>query len=153
MRANYVCQSALIFYSHELGLTDYLRVSEDESYLTKSEILSITADIFESFLGAVFLDQGMEFAKRFVSENIFKYIDDERIFFRDYKSAIKEYGDANELEIEYNVIKEMGVPHDKTFLISIIVDGEEIGVGKGKNKKEAEQAAAKIASEKLNLVF
>lgn len=153
LRANYVCQSALIFYSHELGLTDYLRVSEDEAYLTKSEILSITADIFESFLGAMFLDQGMEFAKRFVSENIFRHIDEEKIFFRDYKSAIKEYGDANELEIEYNVIKEMGVPHDKTFLISIIVDGEEIGVGKGKNKKEAEQAAAKIASEKLNLVF
>lgn len=153
LRANYVCQSALIFYSHELGLTDYLRVSEDEGYLTKSEILSITADIFESFLGAIFIDQGMDFAKRFISENIFKYIDEERIFFRDYKSAIKEYGDANEVEIEYKIIKELGVPHDKLFLISIFVDGDEIGVGKGKNKKEAEQAAAKIASEKLNLVF
>lgn len=153
IRANYVCQNALIYYSHELGLNDYLRISEEEDDLTKNEILSITADIFESFLGAIFIDQGIDFAKKFISENIFRYIDDERIFFRDYKSALKEYGDAEEVEITYNVIKELGVPHDKLFLISVLIDGEVLGVGKGKNKKEAEQAAAKIASEKLNLVF
>lgn len=153
IRANYVCQNALIYYSHELGLNDYLRISEEEDDLTKNEILSITADIFESFLGAIFIDQGIDFAKKFISDNIFRYIDDERIFFRDYKSALKEYGDAEEVEITYNVIKELGVPHDKLFLISVLIDGEVLGVGKGKNKKEAEQAAAKIASEKLNLVF
>jgi ribonuclease-3 len=153
IRANYVCQNALIYYSHELGLNDYLRISEEEDDLTKNEILSITADIFESFLGAIFIDQGIDFAKKFISDNIFRYIDDERIFFRDYKSALKEYGDAEEVEITYKVIKELGVPHDKLFLISVLIDGEVLGVGKGKNKKEAEQAAAKIASEKLNLVF
>ncbi len=153
IRANYVCQNALIYYSHELGLNDYLRISEEEDDLTKNEILSITADIFESFLGAIFIDQGIDFAQKFISDNIFRYIDDERIFFRDYKSALKEYGDAEEVEITYNVIKELGVPHDKLFLISVLIDGEVLGVGKGKNKKEAEQAAAKIASEKLNLVF
>ena len=153
LRANYVCQNALIYYSHELGLNDYLRISEEESGLTKNEILSITADIFESFLGAIFIDQGMEFAKRYVADNIFQYIDDEKVFFRDYKSAMKEYGDAKEVEVSYRLIKEIGVPHDKIFLISILVDGDEIGIGKGKNKKEAEQAAAKIACDKLNLVF
>ena len=153
LRANYVCQSALIYYSHELGLNDYLRISEDEYCLTENEVLSITADIFESFLGAMFLDQGMEFAKKFVEDNIFKYIDDEKVFFRDYKSAMKEYGDANEIDVSYRIIKEIGVPHDKIFVISILVDGDEIGIGKGKNKKEAEQAAAKIACDKLNLVF
>ena len=153
IRANYVCQNALIYYSHELGLNDYLRISEEEDDLTKNEILSITADVFESFLGAIFIDQGIDFAKKFISDNIFAYIDDERIFFRDYKSALKEYGDAEEVEITYNVIKELGVPHDKLFIISVLIDGEVLGVGKGKNKKEAEQAAAKIASEKLNLVF
>ena len=153
LRANYVCQNALIYYSHKLGLNDYLRISEEESGLTKNEILSITADIFESFLGAIFIDQGMEFAKQFLAENIFRYIDEGKVFFRDYKSAMKEYGDAEEIEVSYRIIKELGVPHDKIFLISILVDGEEIGIGKGKNKKEAEQAAAKIACEKLNLVF
>lgn len=151
LRANYVCQPALIYYSHELGLQDYLKVAAEESNLTQNEILSITADIFESFLGAIFLDQGMEFAKDYISKVIFKYIDENRIFFADYKSAMKEYGDAKELDICYEVLEEYGVPHDKTFIISILIDGVEMGVGKGKNKKEAEQAAAKVAIEKLNI--
>ena len=151
LRANYVCQAALIYYSHELGLKDYLKVAEEESNLTKNEVLSITADIFESFLGAIFLDQGTEFAKEYISKIIFKHIDEEKIFFADYKSAMKEYGDAKCLDIYYEVLNEEGVPHDKIFTISIVIDDEVMGIGKGKNKKEAEQAAAKIAIEKLNI--
>lgn len=151
LRANYVCQNALIYYSHELCLPDYLNIETEESNLTKNEVLSITADIFESFLGAMFIDQGIEFAKEFIAKYVFGYIDEEKIFFRDYKSAIKEYGDAEEVEISYELIDEFGVPHDKTFLISILIDGEKMGIGKGKNKKEAEQAAAKIALEKLKI--
>lgn len=150
-RSNFVCQNALIYYSQKLGLKDYLKVSIEESNLTKNEVLSITADLFESFLGAIFIDQGIEFAKMFVSENIFKYIDQERVFFEDYKSAIKEYGDANERIVEYRILKEYGVPHDKTFIMACLIDGQEMGVGRGKNKKEAEQSAAKGAMRKLRL--
>jgi ribonuclease-3 len=141
----------LIYYSQKLKLDDYLRVSVEESNLTKNEVLSITADLFESFLGAMFIDQGIEFTKKFVSEWIFKYIDQERVFFEDYKSAMKEYGDANEVEIDYIILKEYGVPHDKTFIMACLIDGQEMGVGRGKNKKEAEQAAAKGAMRKLRL--
>ena len=151
LRANYVCQNALIFYTHELGLQDCLKVSTEESHLSHHEILSITADIFESFLGAIFLDQGILFAKRFVAKSVFRYIDEGKIFFADYKSTIKEYGDANDLIIDYKVLEEYGVPHDKTFIIAIYINGEKLGVGEGKNKKEAEQAAAKIAIEKLKI--
>ena len=64
----------------------------------------------------------------------------------------KEYGDAQEIEISYKILHEYGVPHDKTFIIAILVDGKEMGVGKGKNKKEAEQGAAKVAIEKLGVL-
>ena len=151
LRANYVCQQALIFYSHELGLKEYLNIAAEESNLTENEVLSVTADIFESFLGAIFLDQGIEFAKDYISKIIFKYIDEEKIFFFDYKSAVKEYGDAEEVEISYEILEEYGVPHDKTFIIAILIDEVEMGIGKGKNKKEAEQAAAKVAIDKLNI--
>ena len=137
LRSNFVCQNALIYYSHKLGLQEYLKVSEVESNLTKNEVLSITADLFESFLGAIFLDKGMEFAKEFVSNAIFKYIDQERVFFEDYKSSMKEYGDAHET--------------DKTFIMACLVDGKQMGVGRGKNKKEAEQSAAKGAMRKLRI--
>lgn len=151
LRANYVCQTALIHYSHELGLDEYLKVSTEDDSISHNEILSITADIFESFLGAIFLDQGMEFAKDYISKIIFKYVDEGRIFFFDYKSTIKEYGDAEEVSIEYKIIDEFGAPHDKTFIVSILINGEVFGFGKGKSKKEAEQLAAKNAIEQLNI--
>ena len=94
---------------------------------------------------------GRQFAKNFVANSIFKFIDANVIFFADYKSAMKEYGDAKNLRVSYEILKEYGVPHDKTFITAIMIDGEEMGVGKGKNKKEAEQAAAKVAIEKLNI--
>ena len=93
----------------------------------------------------------MDYAKEFVANAIFKYIDQKRVFFEDYKSSIKEYGDANELKITYEVLKEYGVPHDKTFIMACLIDGKEMGVGRGKNKKEAEQAAAKGAMRKLRI--
>lgn len=151
LRANYVCQTALIYYSHELGLKEYIKISAEESNLTENEVLSVTADIFESFLGAIFIDQGIEFAKDYISKIIFKYIDEEKVFFFDYKSAIKEYGDAEELDVTYEILEEYGVPHDKTFITAILIEGKEMGIGKGKNKKESEQAAAKVAMEKLSI--
>ena len=150
-RSNFVCQNALIYYSQKLGLKDYLKISVEESNLTKNEVISVTADLFESFLGAIFMDQGMEFTKDFVKNSIFKYIDQDRVFFEDYKSKMKEYGDATEVCIEYEILKEYGVPHDKTFIMACLVDGQEMGVGRGKNKKEAEQAAAKGAMRRLRI--
>lgn len=151
LRSNYVCQNALIYYSHKLKLDKYLKVSAEESNLTKNEVISITADIFESFLGAMFIDQGIEFAKKFLSEWIFIYIDQERVFFEDYKSKLKEYADSEELTLEYKILKEYGVPHDKTFIMACLIDGKEMGVGRGKNKKEAEQSAAKGTMHKLGI--
>lgn len=151
LRANFVCQSALIFYSHELELREYIKVSSDEPYLTENEIISVTADIFESFLGAIFLDQGIDFAKEFVSKIVFKYIDEGKVFFFDYKSLIKEYGDSCEADITYELLNEKGFPHDKTFTMAILINGKKMGIGEGKNKKESEQAAAKEAIRKLNI--
>ncbi len=153
LRANYVCQAALIYYSQELGLDKELKISVEDDNISNNEILSITADIFESFLGAIFLDQGIEFAKDYISKIIFKYIDEGKVFFFDYKSFMKEYGDAKEIAVDYEIIKEYGVPHDKTFEIAIIVDGENLGVGVGKNKKDAEQEAAKKAMDTLNINY
>ncbi|MCQ2972776.1 MAG: ribonuclease III [archaeon] len=150
LRSNYVCQAALIYYSEELGLNNYIKYDLNEG-LTQNEILSITADIFESFLGAIFLDQGIVFAKRYILKIIFKSIDDKKIFFYDYKSHIKEYGDYESIEISYQLLDEKGLPHDKTFTMSILLNGVEYGMGIGKTKKEAEQHAASEAMRKLGL--
>lgn len=151
IRSNFVCQNALIYYSQKLKLGDYLRISVEESNLTKNEVISITADIFESFLGAIFLDKGLDFAKKFISKWIIKYIDQKRVFFEDYKSQLKEYADMEGLVIEYKILKEYGVPHDKTFIMACMVNGKEMGVGRGKNKKEAEQSSSKGAIRKMRI--
>ncbi|WP_409199436.1 ribonuclease III [Methanobrevibacter sp. DSM 116169] len=151
LRANYVCQNALIYYCKDMGLHDYLTICINENQISENEVLSIYADIVEAFLGAIFLDQGLLKAKELATKYIFKHIDDKKIFFMDYKSEIKEYADANNHVIKYELIDEQGFPHNKTFTIKILIDGIEYGVGIGKNKKESEQVAAQQAIDKLGI--
>ena len=152
LRANYVCQNALIVYSHENELDKHVRLNLEDNALTDNEVISITADIFESFLGAIYLDQGIEKAKEFLQSAVFPYIEAETIFFYDYKSTIKEYGDAENVVVSYELLEEHGAPHDKTFVMRILIDGVDYGHGVGKSKKEAEQLAAGKAIEKLQII-
>jgi len=151
LRSNYVCETALANYSHELGLTRMVKLQLDENKVSINEVFSISADVFESLLGAIYLDQGIETTRDFLLFIVFPAIDDEIIFFNDFKSEIKEYGDANELLVEYNLIEEQGPPHDKTFIMGIFIDGKEVGRGIGRSKKDAEQIAAQKAIEELGI--
>lgn len=151
LRANYVCQNALIVYSHENDLDKCIRLNLEDNALSDNEVISITADVFESFLGAIYLDQGIEKAKEFLQQTVFPYIEAKTVFFYDYKSTIKEYGDAEDVEVSYELLEEHGAPHDKTFVMRILIDGVDYGYGVGKSKKEAEQLAACEAIEKLKL--
>ena len=151
LRANYVCQNALIVYSHENDLDKCIRLNLEDNALTDNEVISITADVFESFLGAIYLDQGIEKAKEFLQQTVFPYIEAKTVFFYDYKSTIKEYGDAEDVEVSYELLEEHGAPHDKTFVMRILIDGVDYGHGVSKSKKEAEQLAASKAIEKLKL--
>ena len=152
LRANYVCQNALIVYSHENNLDKYVRLNLEDNAISDNEVISITADVFESFLGAIYLDQGIEKAKEFLKLTVFPYIESKTIFFYDYKSTIKEYGDAEDIEVTYELLEEHGAPHDKTFVMRILIDGEDYGHGVGKSKKEAEQLAACKAIDRLDIL-
>ena len=151
LRANYVCQNALIVYSHENYLDKCIRLNLEDNAISDNEVISITADVFESFLGAIYLDQGIEKAKEFLKQTVFPYIEAKTIFFYDYKSTIKEYGDAEDVEVTYELIEEHGAPHDKTFVMRILIDGVDYGHGVGKSKKDAEQLAACKAIDRLKL--
>ncbi|MDR1818996.1 MAG: ribonuclease III [Methanobrevibacter sp.] len=149
LRSNFVCEAALEYYSFYLGFDKYLKISNVN--ITKNEMKSANADIVESFLGALFLDQGIEKVKEFLERYIFKFIDSRHVFFTDYKSRIKEYGDANEIEIKYELVRETGRQHDKTFVMRIFLNDKNFGTGEGKSKREAEQFAAKEAVDKLEI--
>jgi len=143
-RSNYVCKKALYTYSMELGLDQYIKIGASLE-LSRREIDSIISDVFESFIGALYLDLGIDAVKEFLSRTLIPHIKNEKIFFYDYKSELKELCDQDGLEIIYEIIKEEGEPHNKTFTMIAIINGQNYGKGIGGSKKEAEQNAAKMA--------
>jgi ribonuclease-3 len=148
MRSNYVCKKAIYIYSTEIGLDKYIKLGAGPN-LTRREIDSVVSDVFESFIGALYLDLGLESVKEFLSKTVIPHIKNKDIFFYDYKSELKQLCDQGCLEIIYELINEEGEPHEKTFTIAAIINGKNYGTGTGGSKKEAEQDAAKMALSKV----
>jgi len=147
-RSNYVCKKALYTYSMELGLDQCIKLGKSLE-LTRREIDSVISDVFESFIGALYLDLGLGTVKEFLTYSVVPHIENEDIFFYDYKSELKELCDQDGLEITYELIKEEGKPHNKTFTIAAIINDKKYGKGVGGSKKEAEQNAANEAMRKI----
>lgn len=144
MRSSYVCEEACATYSTDLGFKDYILLGSGESEAT----VPILADVFESFVGATYLDQGFAFTNEFVLNVITKYIDKGIDFLHDYKSELQELVQTVKKSVIYEVIDEKGPAHDKTFTCQVKVDDVVMGRGTGTSKKNAEQAAAKVALSK-----
>lgn len=151
-RSTYVCEKANAEYSLILGLDKCLLLGKGEEEQGGRTKISVLGDLFESFLGAVYLEHGMEKIREIVSDVIFSviiYIDADG-FFEDYKSTLQEYIQAESRKgVLYKVDNEQGPSHDKTFTTSVYHDSIRLGQGIGKSKKESEQMAAKNALEKL----
>ena len=144
MRASYVCEEACHTYSKELGFDKYIRLGSGEDMPNAT----IMADVFESFVGAMYLDKGFEYTNRFVLEVIVKYIKRGVDFLHDYKSELQELVQTVKKSVVYEIIAEAGPAHDKTFLVNVLYNGIVLGTGSGKSKKEAEENAAKSALDK-----
>ena len=145
-RANYVCENANYEYMNKLGLIGYIKVGNGEVTNIKK---AIVADIFEAFVGAIYLDQGFEKAKEFVLEVVTPYILNKTYFFNDYKSILQEAVQTDRKSLVYELVDESGPAHDKSFTIVVKIDGVIYGKGTAGSKKEACQLAAKDTLEKL----
>ena len=148
VRANYVCENANYVYATDLGLEKYILVGNGE--LEGPVKKSIVVDIFEALTGAIYIDLGYATARKTILDIIVPYIENPEVsFFSDYKSSLQEYVQTEQRSLDYQIIKEEGPAHQKTFTVEVIIDEIVYGVGVGKSKKEAEQEAAKEALEKL----
>jgi len=146
IRAHYVCETALYEYSIKLGLNEYLKLGKGEAESGGKYRKAIVSDIFESFLGALYLDQGIDVARKFFNKNVISYIENHEIdFFDDYKSALQEYVQTDKRSLEYKLINESGPAHNKEFTVEVVIDDITYGVGTAHSKKAAEQEAAKDA--------
>ena len=150
LRASYVCENALYEYSMSLGLNNYIKVGHGEEKEGGKYKKAIVADIFEALMGAIYLDLGYATVKNVILKIIVPYIKNPDItFFSDYKSALQEYVQTEQKNLHYELVKEEGPAHNKTFTVEVKIDDITYGIGSKGSKKEAEQEAAKEALEKI----
>lgn len=147
LRAAVVCEKALFSYSKQLEVGRFLRLGKGERQNGGAERASILADAFEAIVAAVYLDGGLEPARALVLRFIIPEANNQRRRqFKDYKTTLQEIIQQNPGEmLEYVLTGESGPDHNKQFTVQVYLNSNVIGTGKGKSKKEAEQAAAKEA--------
>ncbi len=142
-RSHYVCENANFEYSTRLGLNEYLRLGHGEEERGGKYRKAIVADIFESFIGAMYLDLGLEEVKKFIYKHVIPLIENKNIdFFDDYKSILQELVQTDKKSLEYVIVDESGPAHDKMFTVEVRIDNIKYGEGCAHSKKEAEQLAA-----------
>jgi ribonuclease-3 len=113
---------------------------------------SLLANAFEAVIGAIYLDAGIEEAKRFILTNLVRQIEliQKSQHKKNYKSTLQEFLQKDySLTPSYRVISEEGPEHDKSFEVAVFVGAKEYGRARGRTKREAEQNAAKAAFERL----
>lgn len=147
MRASYVCESALYQFALSLDFNEYVKVGKGEEQSGGKYRKAILADTFEAFIGAVYLDQGLNKVKAFFNKVIVPLLDNDsdNEFFRDYKSLLQELVQTTQKSVIYEIVDQTGPAHNKTFTVVVKVDGLNYGTGTAKTKKEAEQEAARDA--------
>ncbi|MFH1008764.1 MAG: ribonuclease III [Candidatus Latescibacterota bacterium] len=146
IRSLVVSKRVLAYKAMGLQLGDYLRLNKSEAEAGGRMRTSILGDAYEALLGAMFLDGGLEPVRRFLKSEILddveQFASDEAFF--NYKSALLEWTQgAGKGHPVYPVKSEEGPDHQKTFILEVTIQGQRYGSGMGKNKKTAEQMAAK----------
>ena len=151
LRAELVCEQSLHRVALELHLGEYLRLGKGEEHNGGRKRASILSDAVEAVIAAMYLDAGMETAAGFIHRCL---LDDVRAIetptFTDYKTSLQELVQRHSGQVlSYELVGEEGPDHAKTFRVQVCLNGDPIGRGTGRTKKEAEQAAAANALEAL----
>ena len=149
IRASLVCEKSLYEFAKQIDLGEHILLGKGEENTGGRERVSILADAFEAVIAAVFLDGGLEAAKRHILKFIPKDIDDRKpVSFSDHKTILQEIIQKNpEEKVEYKLVGQSGPDHNKAFKVQVRLNSNVIGTGIGRSKKEAEQMAAKEALE------
>ena len=151
LRAQIVCEDSLSLLAKECSLNKYLLLGKGETLSGGREKPAILCDVFEAFIGALYLDKGVNEIQRFLNLVVIPKIKNGRYeLITDFKTELQEYLQQNgPVHIRYELVKEEGPSHDKTFTVQLIVDGKKYKTASGKTKKAAEQMAAKLTMEEL----
>ncbi len=152
IRAKLVNKMILAEAAEKMSLVDFILLSNNVKNTFLPGAKTILSDAFEALIGAIYLDNGIEISKQFVNRVLIEPNIKEGLYLIDenFKSQLLEYAQANKMENPtYVVVSEEGPQHNRTFTIKVMIGDIEYGIGKGKNKKTAEQNAAHAALMKI----
>ncbi len=151
LRSKLVREESLARFSKELGLGEllYLGVGEEKSGGRERE--SVLANIFESFVGALYLDCGKDEVLKILHQTIFRHVNDlDYDDITDYKTTLQELIQADQRRtVTYELLETSGPSNAPEFKVAVMMDDMCLGIGKGTSKKKAEQQAAKDALNKM----
>lgn len=153
LRSYLVCSKSLANYSRKYHIDDYIRIGHSISREQLSKSDKILEDVFEAFIGALYLDQDIGVTYRIIEQILYDDIKQTKIDdIIDAKTRLQEEIQSEYREaVRYELIDEFGPPHDRTFVSQVVFNGLILGKGQGKSKKAAEEAAAKNALSKRSL--
>jgi ribonuclease III len=143
----------LVHLAGKIRVGEYLWLSRGEEKTGGRNKRAILVDAYEAILGAIYLDGGIEAASAFIDRQIGEIIESldlEELTYGDFKSALQEkLHNLGQPEPVYRVVDEIGPDHGKTFVVQVIVNSGIFAEASGRTKKEAQQAAARLALENL----
>ena len=147
LRASIVCEPSLVIFANELNFGQYVLLGKGEELTGGRERPALLADVFESFVGALYLDQGLDVVVSFLEKIVFPKVEVGAFsHVMDFKSQLQEMvQQSNNGSLFYEIVDEKGPAHNRTFVSRVLLNDQEIGLGRGKSKKEAEQQAAQSA--------
>lgn len=152
-RSALVKTETLAEVAKQIGLGEALFMSKGEEATGGRQNIGILADSVEALLGALYLDQGLAAAEKFLHDHLFVKLAEikQKKLYRDGKSLLQEVAQARGLGApNYVVISEVGPDHEKMFKVAVYVDKEKVGEGFGRSKQIAQQEAAREALEKYD---
>lgn len=151
-RSQFVKRSSLAMLSKKLHLDRYLLLGKSELQNGGTKKLSILANAYEALIGAIYIDSNFDRISEIIWNHIRSFFLNEKSLsnFNDYKSILQKHVQRlKKVSPQYQVLRELGPDHDKIFEVSVNINGEIMGIGYGKSKKEAQQEAARLALNNL----
>lgn len=153
MRATIVCEPSLVIFADKIDLNEIVLLGKGEEKTGGRTRPSLISDAFEAFIGALYLDQGLDIVWQFAEQVIFPHVEhNELLGVVDFKTRFQEFiHRENKGEVSYHLINEEGPAHHRLFTSEVILAGKAVAQGKGKTKKESEQKAAERAYNQMNI--
>ncbi|GIO06301.1 ribonuclease III [Brevibacillus reuszeri] len=144
LRAAIVCEPSLVKFAELLNFGDLVLLGKGEELTGGRQRPALLADVFEAFVGALYLDQGVDAVFSFMEKYVYPRVDKgEFAQVTDFKSQLQEFVQQDNLgDIQYRIVEEKGPAHNREFVSEVLLNNRSLGVGSGRSKKEAEQQAA-----------